>query len=94
MCYHAAAGHHKGSPDSQVDGTGREGGEFCQKHYHHLSQLVDLCPSHWVSILVREFLEMEEEEEIVQKLEQNKAKPEALQSDEPRDSSQVLFLGP
>ena len=37
---------------------------------------------------------MEEEKEIVQKLEQNKAKPEALQSDEPRDSSQVLFLGP
>lgn len=94
MCYHAAAGHHKGSPGSQADGTGREGGELCQKHYHHLSKLVDLCPSRWVSILAREFLEMEEEKEIVRKLEQNKAKPEALQSDEPRGSSQVLFLGP
>ena len=39
-------------------------------------------------------LEMEEEKEIVWKLEKNKAKPEALQSDEPRDWSQVLFLGP
>ena len=65
MCYHTAAEHHQGSPGSQADGTGREGGELCQKNYHHLSKLVDLCPSRWVSVLAREFLEMEEEKEDI-----------------------------
>ena len=73
MCYYTAAGHHKGSHGSQVDGTGRGEGELCRRNDHHPSKLGDLCPSHWVYILTREFVGIEGEKGTVHKLEQNKS---------------------
>lgn len=73
MCYHTAAGHHKGSRGSQVDGTGGGEGELGRRNDHHPSKLGDLWPSHWVYILTREFVGIEGKKGTVHKLEQNKS---------------------